>query len=117
MPSRVGSPVPRLARQPGGCVMDRGEELRSLVESLHEQIWVLPGDELCAAQEPFLRRLAASGVRLEAILDELDDETLALAFQKNCFANETFTALMVDRYRCYLARWLFRWGTDSHLAL
>jgi RNA polymerase sigma factor (sigma-70 family) len=93
--------------------MDCCDGLTALAESLHEQLWDLDAAELRALETPLLARLAAQGVSLAAVLAELSDESLALAFRAGFVAAEAFTALLVDRYGPYLARW----GTESHEAL
>jgi RNA polymerase sigma factor (sigma-70 family) len=97
--------------------MDSGDDLTSLAESVNEQIWGLPPDELRAWQGPFLKHLADRGVSLGVVLSELSDESLALMFRAGFVAAEAFTALLVDRYAPYMARWLARWGTEPHQAL
>ena len=97
--------------------MDQAERLATCAESLDRQIWDEGPDELSALEGPLSTQLADAGLSLPEVLRELSDESLALAVQKGFLGSETFTELFVTRYGPYLARWLFRWGTESHQAL
>ena len=96
--------------------MGSSDTLIEVVESLQVQLWSLDADALCDSRGPILERMAAHNLALGAVLDELPDECLALAFQKGFFAAEAFTVLMVDRYGPFMLRWLARWGTPRSLA-
>jgi RNA polymerase sigma-70 factor (ECF subfamily) len=92
--------------------MKQDELLACRIEVLHRQIWDWSAEELCALEADKTAPTTAA-----ELLPELPDETLALAVQKAFLVRETFTELFVTRYGPYLARWLFRWGTEAHQAL
>jgi RNA polymerase sigma factor (sigma-70 family) len=96
--------------------MDGAEGLASCLESFERQIWEESADHLRSLEESLFAQEPTAD-SLAAVLRELSDETLALAVQKGFLVRKTFTELFVTRYGPYLARWLFRWGTESHQAL
>jgi RNA polymerase sigma factor (sigma-70 family) len=84
---------------------------------LHRQIWEGGADELRALEGQIVSAAGAAALSQAGVLGELPDETLALALQKGFLVRDVFTELFVVRYGPYLARWLFRWGTEGHQAL
>lgn len=90
--------------------MDRSDLRHNWVDPLDTRIW----DESVCALDPwerdFCARLKNASLRLGDVLEELSDESLALAVKKDLLRKETFEELCVKRYTSYLLRWFHRWG-------
>ncbi len=59
---------------------------------------------------------APAGASLMLVLRELPDESLAAAIRQGFLVKPAFEELFVHRYTAHLARWFYRWGSDSHAA-
>jgi RNA polymerase sigma factor (sigma-70 family) len=95
--------------------MNEPTGLTVLIDRFEESVWDLDAVDLQKRECDFQEACAPAGTRLDAILAEQSDETLALAVQKRFLCKEVFTELF-QRYEhrliAWFSRWRFsRWGT------
>jgi RNA polymerase sigma factor (sigma-70 family) len=90
--------------------------VQALADSIEDVIWSLPAGDLAASAPAFAALLRSAGVRLEDLLVELADETLALCVQKQFFRRHAFEEWLVNRYEKALLGWLLRRTGDSDRA-
>jgi len=88
----------------------------ALAQDLEQWIWSLPATKLLEREADLLARARSAEVEVAAVLAELADETLALAFQKGLLRRLVFQEWLVQRYERDLTRWFWEWTGDRELA-
>jgi RNA polymerase sigma factor (sigma-70 family) len=95
--------------------MDQPTGLTVLIDRFEKSVWDLDDVDLQKRECEFREGCAEAGARLDAILAEQSDETLALAVQKRFLRKEVCTELFrryEHRLIAWFSRWRFsRWGT------
>jgi RNA polymerase sigma factor (sigma-70 family) len=85
---------------------------QTLAPALEDIIWSLPDAQLQAGEPATRALVAAAGCNLATILEEMSDETLAMAVQKDFLRKAAFEEWLVNRYEKALLRW-FYWRTGD----
>jgi RNA polymerase sigma-70 factor (ECF subfamily) len=94
--------------------MTRAESLADLAHRFEERTWHCPDGAPVPGQDEMLAECRRAEVRLEEVLAEQLDETLALAVQNQFFLNAAFVELFTRRYEDRLLRWLSSLDRDEH---
>jgi RNA polymerase sigma-70 factor (ECF subfamily) len=81
--------------------------LETLAAAVGEVIWTLPDTQVRAAEPALRALLAAGGWKVSGVLQEIPDETLAVAVQKEFLRKDAFEEWLVNRYEKALLRWFY----------
>jgi RNA polymerase sigma factor (sigma-70 family) len=89
---------------------------QALVQEFEERVWSCAPANPPSGEDRLLAGCRQIGARIEDLLSEQSDETLALAVQMDFFRRGAFEELLPGRYQHRLYRWFHGRGTAPDLA-